>query len=196
MIICVINLKMLKDLCKVFCGLCAFLWIFAVTVEAQPGSVTVQGRVSEVVALSVAPNSTQRDVNVDVVSSGGTVRMTLSGNGVDSDVIHVPLLVRSNIDFRIRARVESQTAQLMQLSVIDVRTTGRFVSPEAINSLELPKHLDPEGLAGPFLVASGPRISTGGTLQSPNNALQITLRIHVKPQSRGPWMVHLTLFND
>ena len=193
---CVINLKMFNDLCKLFGGLCAFLWVFAVTVEAQTGSVTMHGRVSEVVALSIGPNSTRSDVNVDVVSSGNTLRMTLSGSGPNPDVLRVPLLVRSNIDFKIWARVESQNAQLMELSASEPRATGRFVSTAAITNLELPKHLDVEGLAVPLLVASGPRVSLGGTLQSSNNALQFTLLIHVKPQSDGPWMVHLTFFND
>ena len=193
---CVINLKMPKDLCKLFSGLCAFLWVFGVTAEAQTGSVTVHARVSEIVALSPAPNSTQSNVAVDVQSIGNTVRMSLSGSGPNSEIIRVPLLVRSNIGFRIRAGVETQASQLMQVSVADVRATGRFVSPEAVNNLQVPEHLDLEGLVGPLLLASGPRVSLGGTLQSPNNALQITLRIHVKPESTGPWMVHLTFFND
>lgn len=161
------------------------------SVEAQ--TVTATGRVSGTVALSIPPNSIHGAVDVNVVSSGGTVRMTLSGTGAKSPVIRVPLLVRSNIAFRISASFESKTAELTHLSVVDVRPTGRLVSPEAINNLEIPEQFD---LQGPFVVASGPRVSLGGTLQSPNNALQITLFIRMKPQPTSDWLVHLTFFND
>lgn len=187
---------MLSDLCKRFCCLCAFVWLFAVSAEAQTGSATLQGRVSEIVTLSVAPNSTFGDADVQIVSSGNTVRMTVFGNDARSPVIRVPLMVRSNSSFRISARFESKTAQLTQMSVTNVRATGKLVSTEAINNLQLPELLDLEGLQSPFLVASGPRVSLGGTLASPNNALQITLLIHIKPQPTRDWLVHLTFFND
>jgi len=43
------------------------------------------------------------------------------------------------------------------------------------------------------VVLSGPRISLGGTLNSPNNALQVTLLIRIKPLTVSGWMGHLTL---
>lgn len=187
------------DLCQHIRRLCALLCLFTVvllvpaSVEAQTGSVTLTGRVSETVALSVPPNSIRGDVGLDVVSSGSTVRITLSGAG--SPVIRVPLLVRSNTSFRISATVESKTAELTQLSVVNVRGTGRLVSPEATN-LEIPKQFDLRGVEEPFVVLSGPRVSLGGTLESPNNALQITLLLHIKSQPAERWTVHLTFFND
>jgi hypothetical protein len=166
-------------------------------VEAQTGSVAMRATVSEVVALSVLPNS----ITGNVVSTGNTVRITLSG---DEDIIRVPLLVRSNSSFKITAAVESNTAEVTQLSVTDVRATGTLVSPQAISELNVPRQFDVRGLdestasvlnlldvSRPVLVASGPRVSRGGTLASPNNALQITLLIGLKPQpARG--LVHLT----
>ena len=184
-----------SDLCKRLSVLCICVWLFAATVEAQTGSVTARGTVSKIVALSIGP-LTESDVDVDVVSIGRTVRMTLSGDGPNSSVIRVPLLVRSNSDFRIWAGVESNAAELIQLSATEVRANGRFVSPEAVNQIELPKHFNLEGVQGPFVVASGPRVSLSGTLQSPNNALQINLLCHIKPKSDGRWVVHLTFFND
>lgn len=189
-----------SDLCKRLAGLCVFLWVFSVTAEAQTGGVTATATVSKTVALSIAPNSIapnsiHGDVNVDVMSSGSTVRMTLSGTGPQSSVIRVPLIVRSNTSFKISGRFESNTALLNQLSVIDVRATGSLVSPEAVN-LERPDRSNAKELQNPFLVLSGPRISLGGTLNSPNNALQITLLIRLKPESVGSWLAHLTLFND
>ena len=187
---CVINLKMPSDLCKRLGGLCAFLWVFTVTVEAQ--TVTMKGTVSETVALSVPPNSIHGETQVNVVSSGSTVRITLSGTGANSPVIPVPLMVRSNTSFKISGSFESTAAELTQLSVVNVRGTGRLVSPEAINHSDLPERFDLQGVEGPFLVLSGPRVSLGGTLYSSNNALQITLLLHIKPQSAGDWVGHLT----
>lgn len=185
----------------------AVLWLFIVgllvpaDVEAQ--TVALQGRVSETVAISVSSHTIRDDVDVNVVNSGGDVRMTLSG--AKSAVIRVPLIVRSNTSFKISGIFESNTAQLTQLSVIDVRATGRLVSPEAINNLEIPTQFDGQGLkkndsaadfSSPFLVLSGPRISTGGTLESSNNALQITLLIRLQSESVGGWLAHLTFSNN
>ena len=175
------------------------------SVMAQTGSVTLGGAVSKTVALSVSPHTIRDDVDVDVVNSSGGVRMTLSGKNAKSAVIRVPLIVRSNTGFRISGIFESSTAQLAQLSVIDVRATGRLVSPEAINTLEIPPQFDrrglkkndsPEDFSSPFFVLSGPRVSLGGTLASPNNALQITLLIRLQSESVGSWLAHLTFFHD
>src|SRR5215217_356108 len=90
------------------------VWVLVpASVKAQ-NSVTLKGKVSETVALSVSQNSTHDDVEMDVVSSGSTLRITLSGNG-KSPVIRVPLLVRSNSSFSISGVVESTTAGLTDL---------------------------------------------------------------------------------
>ena len=173
-------------------------------VKAQTGSVTIKSTVSEVVALSVLPNSTYGEVETSFVSTGSTVRITLSGADADSAVIRVPLLVRSNSSFKISAAVESNTAEVTQLSVVDARATGTLVSPNAVSELNVPRQFDVRRLdsassvqnllapSRPVLVASGPRISRGGTLTSPNNALQLTLLIRLKPQPARGWLVHLT----
>jgi hypothetical protein len=174
-------------------------------VEAQTGRVALTASVSETVALSVLPNMTQGNVHTDVVSSGNTVRITLSGVNSEAAVISVPLLVRSNSNFRISAAVETKTGASTQLSVADVRGTGTLVSSQAITALNVPPQFDLRGLnkgdssarnlpddARPLLVASGPRVSLGGTLDSPNNALQITVLIDLKPQTAREWLVHLT----
>ncbi len=166
--------------------------------EAQTGSVTMKTTVSETVALSVLPGVP----GTNVESTGNTVRITLSG--ADAQVIRVPLLVRSNSSFKISAAVESNTAEVTQLAVTDVRATGMLVSPQAITELNVPRQFDVRGLdetssvpnlldlSRPVLVASGPRASRGGTLVSPNNALQITLLIGLQPQQARDWLVHLT----
>ncbi len=175
------------------------------TAGAKAQTVTMRSTVSEVVALSVLPNSTPTNVETNVSSTGNTVRITLSGGSAEAPVIRVPLLVRSNSSFKISAAVESNTAEVTQLSVVDARVTGSLVSPQALTELNVPRQFDVRGLdettssvlnlpdlSRPVLVASGPPISRGGTLVSPNNALQITLLIRLKPQPTRDWLVNLT----
>lgn len=193
-----------NNLCQRIRPFSAVLWLFIVVflvpAVAEAQTVTLQGRVSETVAISVSPHLIRDDVDVNVVNSGGAVRMTLSGTSAKSAVIRVPLIVRSNIGFRISGIFESNTAQLAHFSVVDVRATGRLVSPEAINNLEISPQLTEKDsstdFSNPFRVLSGPRVSLGGTLESPNNALQITLLIRLNSESVGGWLAHLTFFHD
>src|SRR6185369_2172898 len=160
--------------------LVAVLLLIPAGVEAQSGGVTIKSTVSEVVALSVLPNSTRDDVETSIVSTGNTVRITLSGVDADATVIRVPLLVRSNSSYKISAAVESNTAEVTQFSVVDARVTGSLVSPNAITELNVARQFDVRGLddstssvqnpldlSRPVLVASGPPVSRGGTLTSP-----------------------------
>ena len=167
---------------------CRLLTFIAVGIFVPAGvnaqnSVTLAARVSETVALSVAPNS------IGAVSDGNTVRVTLSQT--DSPVISVPLIVRSNTGFKITVVFESQTAVLSELLVADVRATGRLASPQIVNGLQVKPQLDPD-TSQPLFVASGPRVSLGGTLNSPNNAVQITVLISLKPELLPESPNHLT----
>lgn len=162
---------------------CRLLTLIAVgvlvpaAVKAQ-NSVTLKATVSETVTLSLSSTSIPSNI----------VSLTLSG---DDQIVRVPLLIRSNTSFKISAIFESKTAALSELSVDDVRATGGLVSPQVVNAVHVNPHLDPD-LSQPLLVLTGPRVSLGGTLNSPNNALQITLVIRLKPGlPREP--VHLTL---
>ena len=159
--------------------------VLPVSVKAQ-ASVALNGTVSETVALAVAPHAN----DASVVSSGNTVRITMSGT--DSRVIRVPLIVRSNSRFKISAVFESKTVALTELSVSDVHATGALVTPQIVNALELESHLEPD-TSQPLIVVTGPRVSLGGTLNSPNNALQITLLIRLSPQLAQPWTAQLNL---
>jgi len=162
--------------------LIAVLFVVPLCVPAQ--TVTLQANVSETVALSILPNFTHNGVDLNVVKSGSTVRLTLSSTDLE---VRVPLLVRSNSGFKIS--VESQTAVPAHVSVIDVRPTGSLVSPEVVNAL-VSSEIDLNA-SQPLLVLTGPRVSLGGTLQSPNNALQVTLLIRTLALSPGQ-VVHLT----
>jgi len=146
-------------------------------VKAQ-NSVVMRATVSETVTLSASSTSAPSNI----------VSLTLSG---DDQIVRVPLLIRSNTSFKISAIFESKTAVLSELSVDDVRAMGGLVSPQVVNAVHVNRHLDPD-LSQPLLVLTGPRVSLGGTLNSPNNALQITLIIRLKPGlPREP--IHLTL---
>jgi hypothetical protein len=186
--------RRLRPKCRHVFALIAVVLLVCVTVEAQTrsSSVTLTGTVSKIVVLSTLPNFKQSNIDMEVVSSGGnTLRITLSGD-TQPPVIRVPLLVRSNSGFKISAAFDPTTAELAQLSVIDARATGTFVSPQVVNALDLRPLSDPD-VSQPLLVLSGPRVSLGGTLVSPNNALQVTLLISLKAQPARDWLVHLTL---
>ena len=170
------------------------VFLLPTSVEAQTsrGSATLTGSVSKTVALSIHQSAAPDNVEMNVVSSGNTVRITLSGSESDP-VIRVPLIVRSNSSFKVSATVESTTAELSQLSVINAHATGTLVSPGVVSELNIPPQSDPPDVSRPLLLVSGPRVSLGGTPESPNNALQINLLIHLKPQPGRAWLVHLTL---
>jgi len=178
--------------CHVFM-LVACVLLVAANVEAQTGRVSLQGTVSETVALSVLPNLAQRNVETQLVSSGNTLQLTLSSPDNDSSpVIRVPLMVRSNSGFKITANFTSDTAVLAQLLVNDVHATGKLVSSQAVNALRVLPRSSSRDISQPLLVLSGPRVSLGGTLVTPNNALQITLLIRLQPQPARGWVAHLT----
>jgi hypothetical protein len=185
----------LRPKCRHVFALIAVVLLVSATVEAQTrsSSVTLTGTVSETIALSTPPNFDQRNLDMEVVSSGGnTLRITLSGRDSKSPVIRVPLLVRSNSGFKISAGFESQTAELLQLSVIDAHPTGTLVLPHVVNGLKARSLLNPD-ISQPLLVLTGPRVSLGGTLASPNNALQLTLLIRLQAPPTRDWLVNLTL---
>jgi hypothetical protein len=182
-----------KDLWKHLSVWCVIVWLLTAVNGVEAQTVTLTGAVSETVALSLAPDATNVDARVHAVSSGSTLRLTLSGNGAGSSVIRVPLIVRSNSSFKISGLFESTTAVLTELTVKDVRATGSLVSTEAIDNLQTPPEFD---LSGPFVLLSGPRVSLGGTLNSPNNALQITLLIRVNSESVRGWLAQLTFSNN
>ena len=174
--------------CRYVFTLLAVMCVVPASVAAQ-SSVMLRATVSQTVTLFVAPSFS--DSNVQVVTSGGnTVRITLPLNDANDPVIRLPLLVRSNTSFKITANFESTAAGISELQVTDVHPTGSLVSPHVVSALDVTRKID-SGVSQPLLVLTGPRVSLGGTLTSPNNALQITVLIHLKPHSpRGS--VHLT----
>src|SRR5690349_23770157 len=159
--------------------LLAVLCFVPASVTAQ-SSVALRASVSETVTLSVAPSFS----GIVESSGGNTVRITVPVDDPSDSVVRIPLLVRSNTSFKISTTFESNDAQVSQALVTDVHATGSLVSPHVVNTIHV-------NVAKPLLVITGPRVSLGGTLTSPNNALQITVLIHLKPQS-AHGLMHLS----
>ena len=172
--------------------------------QTRMGSVTVRAKVSETVALSVSPNLPYGNLEIEPQSEIRALRLTLSGAGPDVVTVRVPILIRSNIGWVITTQVQSQAVTAANFAVLDARPTGRFVAPNAIASLKVAPALDrptatePIQIApspvNPLAILSGPRVSLAGTLNSADNALEVTLLITVKPDAgAGHWLLHLTL---
>src|SRR5215217_7310341 len=118
---------------------CRLLTLIAVGVFVPAGikaqnSVVMNATVSEVVTLSGSPTSAPSNTIV-VNHDGNTVEVTLADDNPAFQVIRVPLLVRSNTNFKISATFESKTAILSHLTMGEVRATGRLVSPQIVNSV-------------------------------------------------------------
>ena len=190
-----------RPTCLFAVGVVAALMLMSEHIVAQTPGVTLRGSVSETVVLSVSQVSPNTS-SAAVVSNGNRVDITFSKGGV----IRLPLLVRSNSGFKITALLESRSTSVSQVLVTEVRATGSMVSPQAVRGLNIERGFDARGVAEkeptelmpfqgsmPLTVLSGPRISLGGTLVSPGNALEIVLLIGLKSESGPPALTHLTL---
>lgn len=187
-------------------GVMVFLSVMAQG-QTGAGSVTAKANVSETVALSVSLNSPQDNVQIDAHSDLKALTLTLSGSGPDVVAVGVPILIRSNIGYVIATLVQSKAVTLANFAVLDARPTGRFVAPDAIANLNVARDLDrrttngtiqtaslPLNLSSPLAILSGPRVSLAGTLNSADNALEVTLLITVKPDAGADsWLLRLTL---
>ena len=164
-----------------------------ITVRSQTAaSIGMNASVSETVVLSMSPTAKTDNIESETVAAGNSLRVLLSGNGHEPAVLRVPLLVRSNIRYRISATVESQSVIVDQLFVTDVRGTGKFVAREAINVTVAKQH-DLLDLSNSLLILTGPRVSLAGTLNSPDNALEVFLLIRVTPTKQaGRWQLVAT----
>jgi hypothetical protein len=173
---------------------CVFWFCVAVvpsTVFAQSGSVVLSGSVSKTVALSLSPNAEHTRAELSAVEIGGVLRLMISGSEVSS--LQVPILIRSNTSYNIIASAESQTAELTQLSILTIEPGGRLVAANAVTGASAVEEKLSDATV-PFTIFSGPRVSLGGGLKSPDNALKVTLLISVRPKvEKESWTMNLTL---
>ena len=190
--------------CRVVCGVIVVMVLMSARTAAQNAGVVLNGRVSGTVTISVPRLLPPNTIKTDVVNSGNRVDVDFT-SADKNGVIRLPLLVRSNCGFKITAVLNSNAAIVTQVVITSVQPTGPLVSRQAVRDVKIARRFDardPEEkvLPGPvglelsqsLLVLSGPRISLGGTLDSPGNALEIVLVIHLKSES-GPATSQLTL---
>lgn len=178
---------------KLLIGL-AVLLCWPVLARAQTGAVTVTATVSEVVALAALPDPTARDVRITTGSDRRSLTLELSGSGPDSKTFRIPFLIRSNCGYSITSLLSSESASYAKLERLDARPTGRFVAPDAATRVIV---TNPLGYVRPATMTSflrGSRVSLAGTLDSPGNALEVTLLVTVMPETKPDnWRVQLTL---
>jgi hypothetical protein len=200
----VLGMNRFKLTCRFVFGVIAVVMLMSVHTVAQNAGVVVKGVVSETVSLSV-PQILPNTFSTDVVSTGNRVDLTFSGVN-KGGVIRLPLLVRSNSGFKISAILESKSAVVTQVAVTSVQATGTLVSRQAVRDINIERGFDARGFedrvafdsngfefSKSLLLLSGPRISLGGTLNSPGNALEIVLLIRLKSESGPPVSARLTL---
>lgn len=181
------------------CAIAVCATLAAPPALAQQGGATVKvtGRVSPVVAVSAAPPSgTERgDVQVSASNAGAhALALSLSGGGATR--IDVPLRLRSNTGFTLAASCVAAGATLSDLSVVEVGGGGRFVHPGAAGLVEVKAAFDGrpgrparplggEDLLSPVTFLSGPPISMTGTLDSPDNMIEVVLRVVFNARDAG-----------
>jgi hypothetical protein len=172
--------------------------------QSGGGSVRMSGVVSETVALSIPRGALTPVVSVNTTRNADrSLTVTLSGSAHERAEVRIPIQIRSNAGYRLFATAEARGADLSSLLVADARPTGNLVAPNAAEAVSVASAFDgrsgAEGFKRPALSArsellSGPRVSTGGTMLSPHNALEVVLSITVEPRADTQgWTVELHL---
>ena len=150
----------------------------------------MSGSVSKTVALSLSPNAVHERAELSAVENGGVLRLVISGSGPEVRNLQVPILIRSNTSYEINASAQSQSAVVTELRVLRIEPGGKLVAVNAVTSVAAASVVDP---SIPFTLLSGPRVSLGGGLNSPENELKVTLLISVSPiVKNGSWTMNLT----
>jgi hypothetical protein len=197
------------------------LQLFFITLLCLPGvaraqsggaSVKMSGGVSETVALS-SPGGTNVSADGARVTSSHnpdqSLSITLSGATRGPTRVSIPVQIRSNVGYSLLAAAKADGADLSSLSVVDARPTGDLVAADAVGTLSVEAIFDARpgngrltpaaGVTRPNLsssvrLLSGPRVSRGGTLGTPQNALEVTLSLVVAPRAGNQaWTIALLL---
>lgn len=170
------------------------------------GRVTVSGHVSAVAAVAAGPGARVLKGHARAYSTADGARglvFTLSGARGGETQVELPVQLRSNAGFALSAVCLTHGAALSTLSVVEVRGAGGFVYPGTAGRVEVAPAFDgrvaaraPSG-GGPDLsshatILTGPPISMGGTLNSPNNMIEVLLRVVIAaPPDKKGWVVEL-----
>ena len=185
--------------------------------QAGGGSVRMTGVVSELVALSIPQVTETQGVLVNTGrGADNSLTVTLNGNTRGPTEVRIPVQIRSNTAYRLSAAAKSSGSELKSLLVVGARTTGALAAPDAAAALSVAAAFDgrngggsstpadgfsstPAGFNLPNLstlseLLSGPRATLGGTLQTPQNAVEVTLYVAVSPRADAQnWTVELLL---
>ncbi len=173
------------------------------------GSVRMSGGVSETVVLSIPQGSAPPGVLVSTSRNADqSLTVNISGATRDLTELRIPVQIRSNTAYSLSAAAKAAGSNLSSLLVVNARPTGPLAAPGAAEAVSVAAAFDGRGGANQLTVAggdrpnlsalsellSGPRVSLGGTLQSPQNALEVVLSLTVEPQADGQsWTVELLL---
>jgi hypothetical protein len=156
----------------------------------------MSGVVSETISLSITQAADAPGVLVNATrNADGSVTVNLNGSARDLKEVRLPVQIRSNVGYRLYASAEARGADLSGLLVNDAHATGNLVTPNAAEALRVSAPLlNRPDLSARTQLLSGPRVSLGGALQSPHNALEVTLTISVEPRAdEESWTVELRL---
>ena len=160
--------------------------------QSSSGSVTVSGQVSRAVFLNVAPGAQLYADDFRVTHTrqdAHTVHLSVSVTGGEARLVSIPLQLRSNAGFKLSASAEAGDASLSAVRVTGARATGSLVAADALDAATRDAatedaHASPAASQSPFTrtLLTGPRISLAGTLDTPSNALEVTLLLEVQPR--------------
>lgn len=192
------------------CRVAVIVAIAALPLRAQHagGRVAATGRVSGVAAVSAgsAGQVMKGDAQVSAGSNGahGLV-LSLSGARGGETQLELPVQLRSNVRFGLIASCATGGTRLSSLSVVEVGGAGQFVHPGAAERVQVSPAFDgrvgtpPASSGGPDLsspatILTGPPVSTGGTLDAPNNMIEVVLRVVLAaPAGAEGWHAELRL---
>lgn len=174
-----------------FVSIVATLAFVSVTARAQ-SSISIKAGVSETVSLAVAPHLLLGQAFIDTASDRKTVTISCSGSGQRETTLRIPLLIRSNSGYVLSALTRTKAVSA-NVVITEARATGRFVASDALGRLDIVS-VRPADLATPFSILRGTRISLAGTLDSPDNAVEVILLIDLRPEAKAEtWQTQVTI---
>lgn len=185
------------------CIVVVFLLLAAPFVCAQAGasSVKLSGQVSGAVTVSVGEaRSVSEGARVAVTNvDAQTVAVNVSSPGGDAARVTIPVTLRSNVAYALRASLLAADELNVGLSIAGTRATGKFVHADALAGIEpdealAASHSTDQSRPPFFVILNGPPVSKAGTFDSPDNAIEVLLSVDVKSSAgAAPWSARLVL---
>ena len=175
------------------------LFILAYAARAQSAStasVNINGHVSGAVLLSISPTAQLSDGETSLTShnlDAHTILVSIKTGGGQARHIAIPVQIRSNVGYTLSALVKrgaaTSTSQLRGIQVTGARPTGRLVAVDAVAAMNMAEAVYAVKAAGqsqqasrgaslspfPVTLLTGPRVSLGGTPDSPYNAVEVMI---------------------